>query len=280
MSNLHNLPHLEILPVEKLILHEYHDQQRTPPIIQSIEEDGLLRNPPVVVPLADGTGRYMVLDGANRATALRDMGVPHTIVQTVQGTDPGLELTSWNHVVWGVAPDTLKDWLRSVPGLNLLPSSEENLYRSLLDIHSLAMLHLADGLIYTVHTQEIELVNRVRVLNALVDSYAKNTSMDRTTNYTIEPLQSMYADLSGLVLLPPFRIEDVLYLASQGHLMPTGSTRFTISGRALRINFPLEILKDGQSLEQKSAWLQEWLQDNLSRKRLRYYAEPVFMFDE
>jgi hypothetical protein len=82
------------------------------------------------------------------------------------------------------------------------------------------------------------------------------------------------------VLLPPFRIEDVLYLASKGHLMPTGSTRFTISGRALRINFPLEILNNGQSLEQKSIWLQDWLQDNLSCKRVRYYAEPIFIFDE
>ena len=280
MSDAFSLPHLEILPVEKLILHEYHDHQRTPPIIRSIEEGGVLRNPPIVVPLDDGSGRCMVLDGANRITALRDMGVPHTVAQIVQADDPGLELTPWNHVVWGTIPDTLLDWARTVPDLNLLPSSAENLFRGLLDIRSLAMLQLPDGRIYTVYTKEIELVNRVRVLNALVNCYVKRTSMDRTTNYTIEPLKSLYADLSGLVLLPPFRIEDVLYLVSQGHLMPTGSTRFTISGRALHVNFPLGILNNGQSLEQKNASLQEWLQDSLSRKRVRYYAEPIFMFDE
>ncbi len=192
MSDLHNLPRLEILPVEKLILHEYHDHQRTPPIIQSIEEDGFLRNPPIVVPLDDGSGRYMVLDGANRTTALRDMGVPHTIAQVVQENDPGLELTPWNHVVWGTLPDILLDWARTIPNLNLLPSNEENLFRGLLDIRSLAMLHLADGRIFTVYTQEIELVNRVGMLNALVNCYAERTSMDRTTNYTIEPLQSLY----------------------------------------------------------------------------------------
>jgi hypothetical protein len=271
---------LEILPVEKLILHEYHDYQRTPPIIQSIEEGGMLRNPPIVVPLEDGSERYMVLDGANRITALRDMGVPHTVAQIVQADDPGLELTPWNHVVWGVPPETLVDWARSERGLNLMPSNEENLFRGLLDIRSLAMLHLADGRIYTIYTQEIELVHRVKALNTLVNSYAKRTSMDRTTNYTIGPLQSLYTDLSGLVLLPPYRVEDVLYLASQGHLMPTGSTRFTISGRALHVNIPLGILKNQLSLEQKCAWLQEWLQDSLSRKRVRYYAEPIFMFDE
>jgi hypothetical protein len=280
VSDTRRLPDLTILPVEKLILHEYHDHQRTPPIIRNIEESGVLRNPPIVVPLDDGSGRYMVLDGANRTTALQEMGVPHTIAQIVQVDDPGLELHPWNHVVWGTVPDTLLDWARTIPDLNLLPTNEENLFRGLLDIRSLAMLHLADGRIYTVYTQEIELVNRVRVLNELVNCYARRTSMDRTTNYTIEPLQSLYDDLSGLVLLPPFRIEDVLYLASQGYLMPTGSTRFTISGRALHVNFPLGILNNGQSLKQKNAWLKEWLQDSLSRKRVRYYAEPVYMFDE
>ena len=280
MSDLNRLPHLEILPVEKLILHEYHDHQRTPPIIRSIKEDGMLRNPPIVVPLTDDSGRFMVLDGANRITALRDMGVPHTIVQIVQADDPGLELTPWNHVIWGTMPDILLDWARKVPGLNLLPCNEENLFRGLLDIRSLAILHLADGQIYTVYTQEIELVHRVKALNTLVNCYAKRTSMDRTTNYTIEPLRSLYPDLSGLVLLPPYRVEDVLDLASQGHLMPTGSTRFTIAGRALHVKFPLGILENGQSLEQKRAWLQEWLKDSLSRRRVRYYAEPIFMFDE
>jgi hypothetical protein len=240
----------------------------------------MLHNPPIVLPLEDGSERFMVLDGANRITALRDMGVPHTIVQIVKADDPGLELTPWNHVIWGIMPDVLLDWARAVPGLNLLPCTEENLFRGLLDIRSLAILHLADGQIYTVYTQEIELIHRMKALNKLVNCYAKRANMDRTTNYTIDPLRSLYPDLSGLVLLPPYRLEDVLDLASQGHLMPTGSTRFTIAGRALHVKFPLEILENGQSLEQKRDWLQDWLKDSLLRKRVRYYAEPIFMFDE
>lgn len=280
LSDSRSLPHLEILPLNKLILHEHNDAQRTPPIVRAIQESGMLRNPPIVMPLTDGSDRYMVLDGANRTTALQEMGVPHTIAQIVRADDPGLDLNPWNHVVWGTNPDTLLDWARMVPDLNLLPSNEENLFRGLLDIRSLAMLHLANGRIYTVYTQEIELINRVGVLNELVNCYAHRTNMDRTTNYTISPLQELYADLSGLVLLPPFRIDDVLYLASQGHLMPAGSTRFTISGRALHVNFPLGILNSGQSLDEKKAQLQEWVQDSLSRKRVRYYAEPIYIFDE
>ncbi len=275
-----NLPHLEILPVDQLILHEYHDAQRTPSIIRGIEESGVLRNPPIVVPLDDGSGRYMVLDGANRTTALQQMGIPHIVAQVIQVDDPGLELNPWNHVVWGTHVDTMLDWARSVPNLNLLPSEKGYLFRDLLDIHSLAMLHLADGRIYTAYTETIELKSRVRVLNALVCSYADHTSMDRTTNYTLDALHELYPELSGLVLLPPFRIEDVLCLAGEGQLMPAGSTRFTISGRALHVNFPLGILNNDKPLEYKKLQLKEWLQDSLASKRVRYYAEPTYMFDE
>ncbi len=280
MSDSRSLPHLEILPVDKLILHEYHDEQRTPPIARAIQESGILRNPPIVMPLEDGTDRYMVLDGANRATALQEMGVPHTVAQIVQVDDPGLDLNPWNHVVWGVSPDIFLDWVRRVPDLILLPSAEEHLFRDLLDVHSLALLQLADGRVYTAYAQTLELMTRVKVLNTLVKSYADRTPMDRTTSYKVHPLQELYKDLSGLVLLPPFRVDDVLCLSGEGCLMPAGSTRFTISGRALHVNFPLGILSSDQSLEQKNAQLQDWLQESLSRKRVRYYAEPIFMFDE
>ena len=161
MPDPRSLPHLEILPVDKLILHEHHDAQRTPPIIRGIEESAVLRNPPIVVPFEDDTGRYMVLDGANRTTALQEMGVPHTVAQIVQADDPGLDLNPWNHVVWGVNPDTLLDWTRMVPDLNLLPSADEHLFRDLLDVHSLALLQLADGRVYTAYAPTLELMTRV-----------------------------------------------------------------------------------------------------------------------
>jgi hypothetical protein len=124
------------------------------------------------------------------------------------------------------------------------------------------------------------MIPRVKALNALVKSYADRTFMDRTTSYQVKHLRELYKELSGLVLLPPFGVEDILCLAGEGCLMPAGSTRFTISGRALHVNFPLGILSGNQSLEEKNYQLQEWLQDSLSRKRVRYYAEPIFMFDE
>jgi hypothetical protein len=97
---------------------------------------------------------------------------------------------------------------------------------------------------------------------------------------TLKPLRSLYPELSGLVLLPSFSMKDVLYLGSNGYKLPKGITRFIISGRALHVNIPLGFLFNSQALNEKRAWLRGWMKDRFSQKGVRYYAEPVFLFDE
>ena len=102
-----SLPNLKILPIEILILHEDHDMQRTLPLVEKLRGAGILRNPPIVMPLTDGTERYMVLDGANRVTSLTEMEFPHIVAQVVKADDPHVNLQTWNHIVWGMDPKTL-----------------------------------------------------------------------------------------------------------------------------------------------------------------------------
>src|SRR5579859_1427896 len=80
-------PDLRILPIELLIEHEYNDAQRTGPLAKRLEAEGLLKNPPIVAPLDDDP-RFVVLDGANRTTALNALGYQHCLVQVVKYEDP------------------------------------------------------------------------------------------------------------------------------------------------------------------------------------------------
>ena len=82
-----NLPNLRILPIESVILHEDHDMQRTLPLVEKLRAQGIIRNPPIVMPLHDGTNRFMVLDGANRVTSLRELEFPHIVAQVVEATN-------------------------------------------------------------------------------------------------------------------------------------------------------------------------------------------------
>jgi len=280
VTDIRDLPRLEILPVYKFVLHEHHDSQRTPPIAQNIQQSGVLRNPPIVVALGDGSDQYVVLDGANRTTAVQSLGVPHILAQVVPAEDPGLEISSWNHVIWGISPVELLHVFMDLPNLVLQPTDCENAPRTLMDVHSLAVLCCPDGQAYDLRTPRLMVLQHVEILNAIVDSYKNRAHLDRTQLTEVETLQNLYPEFSGLLILPPFRIEQILHIVGHGGLMPPGSTRFTISPRALHLNYPLEKLASQKSLQEKNAELRQWVSVRLSEKRVRYYAEATYLFDE
>lgn len=277
---IENLPQLAFLPVECLIIHESHDKQRTPPLIERLRASGVFRNPPVVSPLLDDSGRYMVLDGANRTTALQMMGYPHALVQIVQNGDPALKLENWNHVVWGISPAEFLRDIRGLPEISLVDSEEGNPEPDLWGDCGLALIQLPGGKPYSICTSCCELLKRIDQLNAIVDCYKNRAHLDRTYERRIEPLEGIYPDLSGLVVFPQFDVKDVMNLAGEGYLLPAGITRFTVSPRALHLNYPLEELSADRPLEEKNEALQRWIQERIARKGVRYYAEATVLFDE
>jgi hypothetical protein len=275
-----DLPRLEFLPIDSIIFHEHHDEQRTGPLIDRIRESGLFRNPPIVAPLNDNTGRYMVLDGANRIAALREMGFPDVLVQITQPGDAGLELENWNHVIWELDSKELFGGVRDIPGIDLVPGEGEDIQPDLMGDCGLALLQLPSGITFSACTAAEELVRRVALLNAIVDSYRRRATLDRTSFRHIRYLVGKYPNLSGMVVFPNFLIEDVLRLAGSGFLLPSGITRFTVSPRALHINYPLYELAADRPLAEKNAALQDWVQQRLASKGIRYYAEATFLYDE
>src|SRR5262247_3326456 len=112
-----HLPDLRFVAVEALIPHEQHDPLRSAPLVERLRAEGVLRNPPIVTPLADDDDRFVVLDGANRATAAAEASLPHLVVQVVRYEDPGLRLTTWHHALTRVPAAEFEQSLAAVAGL-------------------------------------------------------------------------------------------------------------------------------------------------------------------
>ncbi len=280
MTEICDLPYLEVVPVDRLVLHERHDKQRTPPLVERLLSSGVLRNPPIVVPMDEKRDRFMVLDGANRVSAFRVVQIPHIVAQVVDLDDPGLELNTWNHVVWGASPQTFYRWLRQIPGLYLNPIDPQRAFDDLLDLQTLASVFIPDDRVMALKSAAIDLQSRVKALNAVVDAYKDRVRMDRTTALNLETLKALYPDLSGLVIFPPFEISQVIEMAGKGELFPPGCTRFSISPRVLHINYSLEALRAPKTAAEKNRELQIWLQNRCEQKAIRYYTEATFLFDE
>jgi hypothetical protein len=273
-----SLPHLDILPIESLILHEDHDMQRSAPLIEKLRAAGILRNPPIVMPLMDGTKRYMVLDGANRVTSLEALEFPHIVAQVVGADDPNVNLQTWNHVVWGVPPKSLMGDLKKIKGLNV---TKVDTHQSVdAPKYMPVNVRLPDGKLYLLLEDPADLSNHIHTLHGIVDTYKTRASLDRTSQTLIEPFREIHQDLTALIIFPRFKIRTLLKLAGRKIVLPTGITRFTVSPRALHLNYPLHELSSGKPIEYKREYLKKWIDERVKKKGVRLYSEATFLFDE
>ncbi|RIK30203.1 MAG: hypothetical protein DCC56_07650 [Anaerolineae bacterium] len=277
-SMIPTLPQFDILPIESLILHEDHDTQRSAPLIEKLRAAGILRNPPIVMPLTDGTERYMVLDGANRVTSLRELEFPHIIAQVVKSDDPKVNLQTWNHVVWGMNSKTLMSAFRKLKGVDVVKVET----RKSLDApkYMPVNVRLPDGKLYLLVEEPAELSQHIHTLHKIVNSYKSDASLDRTSQTLIDPFREVHKDLTALVVFPRFKIRTLLKLAGRKIVLPTGITRFTVSPRALHLNYPLHELSSGKPVEYKREYLKRWVDERVMKKGMRLYSEATFLFDE
>lgn len=273
-----SLPNLQILPIHSLILHEDHDMQRSLPLVEKLRSQGIIRNPPIVMPLNDGTDRYMVLDGANRVTSLQEMEFPHAVAQVVGADNPNVNLQTWNHVVWGMSLKTLSASLHKVKSIELV---KIDTHKSLdAPKYKPMQVRFADGRFFILRESPSELAEHIKTLHKIVDTYKTRASLDRTSQTLVDSFKKVYPDLTALFIFPSFKIKTVLKLAGQGIVLPTGITRFTVSPRALHLNYPLHELSSAKSLEYKQDYLNHWIEQRVKKKGVRLYSEATFLFDE
>jgi hypothetical protein len=274
------VPDLRFVAADALVPHEQHDDQRMQPLVARIREQGVLKNPPVVAPLDDAGGRFVVLDGANRCMAARAAGFPHMVVQVVRYEEPFVRLTTWCHALGDYSPDDFEHTLSQVPGLECRREPLLHARALLARREAIACVVFADGHADTLHGGG-DLPARNRLLNAVVDTYRHRKRFFRITSDSLADTRERHPEVTALVVFPHFEPAEVVELATGGARVPAGITRHLIRWRALRLNLPVEQLADGRrGLEEKNRWLEEWLREKLLTRQVRFYEEPTVMFDE
>ena len=145
-------PDLRIVSLEAIREHEYNDDQRTAPLVRRLQAEGLLKNPALVAPLDAAPStvppeqrRYVVLDGANRCTALEQLGYPHVLVQVVPYAPPQVTLSTWHHAVTGLDVDSLARSLYAIDGLDIHLTDALSARADLARREALAYVMLSDG---------------------------------------------------------------------------------------------------------------------------------------
>lgn len=247
--------------------HEHVDDARVARLAKRLENDGLLVNPPLVVANGDD---YVLLDGATRITALRQLGYPYAIVQVTDRDT--LELQTWHHGLRQISETDFKAMLLSIPEIVPIkmdgPNSDE----------CVCCIFLASGEYYQIESAPG--VDLLDALNKLFAAYTNASQITRTLESDITVLRQEYTDLTALIVYPAYQIDQILEIARGGNVVPAGITRFIVPGRVLRLKAELYHLKTEEPLSAKNEWLQGLVLSKLENHQVRYYAEPVYLLDE
>ncbi len=263
-------PVLRIVPVSSLHPHEEHDSQRSEPLKARIRTGTEMINPPLVAPM-DGD-QYVILDGANRVYAFSELGYPHILVQ-VAGYDSGfVELSNWQHVVAAWNEHDFLQHVRQIPEITLAEGDAPD---------TIAHIRFRDNRVVAICAPVSNLSERNAALCRFVAVYQRNARLHRTPLSDPGEIWALFPDAVALVVFPPYHPADIIAAAQQKAYLPPGISRHIVHGRAIRVNYPLDALRDPDtSLDQKNAALLTWLQNKLANRQVRYYAEATYQFDE
>ncbi len=274
------IPVLRVVELERLLLHEEPDLERVKKLRDALQRDGVLRNPPIVAAMPDGTAA--VLDGANRVTALREIALPHIVVQVVEYGRPEIVLSSWSHYVREGGPDSLRDRVVDVPGVrvSLLRDPRDAGVRLARGEGAAAVIDARGGALLSAGADPL---STAEMLARIVALYRGRHRIYRVeSGESGDDLDALAADFGPgtLVVFPTFGKDDILLIAARGGRLPTGITRHIIPGRALRVNTPLDWLADPSGAAVKQARLDASLRQRWLDHEVRHYAESTFLFDE
>ncbi len=274
------LPKLMLIESKELLLHEEADARRSERIRARIASDGIVRHP-LIAARDHGSVSHMLLDGVNRCQALRSLGCTYLPIQEVDLHDRSLGLSTWHHEVEGLVPDQVVEVLSSsmrvvafegtfTPAGDFLPHFEPDWGACIVLPDRRCMAIVVDG-----STQQ-----RVEAIRRMVRRVSPAGAMDRVSYTNIDDLARNYPDFSALVCYREFSKEDVFQMAVRGVLFPSGVTRFSVPKRALSFGFPLSLLRGEASLEERQEMLRRMIVDKIQSRKIRFYQEPTFHFDD
>lgn len=263
-------PDLRIVRTETLHPHEDNDSQRSRPLIDRLASETVVINPPIVAPM--GASQFLVLDGANRFHAFSHLGYPHILVQVAPYESGFVELKTWRHLVCNWNREELLGHLKQLGDIQIHEGQQST---------AIAHILFQDGTVLALMSPIENTHERNAALRQVVSIYQQHAVLQRTALVEPSDIWLLHPTAIAIVEFPHYQPSDIMAAARHNAYLPPGISRHIIQGRALKVNYPLDLLRDETtSLGEKNEHLKLWIQEKLTKRQIRYYAESSYLFDE
>jgi hypothetical protein len=281
MPSIEGVPDLRLVAPERIRFHERPERSRTLRLVERLREERTLRNPPIVARL--DPLHHVLLDGANRVSALAELGYSHVPVQVIDYARPEVQLKGWHHLLLEGAKLDLRARYESLAGANLERTALEDVAGLLALRQVFAVLVDETGAAWALRPgrARVELREWMALIEGVVAAYEGKTRLERIKLADYAELPEVFRTVEHqLVLYPTITKAELLDLVSEGLRIPTGLTRHLIPGRALGLHLPLDFLREAWSDERKAEHFHAVVDELEMRGRIRFYEESVFVMNE
>ncbi|WP_316248667.1 ParB N-terminal domain-containing protein [Staphylococcus aureus] len=235
--------YIDFLEIENLYLHELTEDQRLKKLKYKVIKEEKQRNPIIVTKYNRG---YLVLDGAHRYTALKEIGCQYVMCQVIEKGDYTIEM--WNHQI------SHNDFFKINPKTEILS----------IDMDSIECIIKNQCLKVNINNYEEDSIV-LNMYKSLVSKINNCESFKRVLDREEDPYNKV------IIKYPTLTIDTIKKIVSRGDTIPAGISRVNLKcGRVLSVNIPLEILNDTK--KHKSA--RKSIEMNL-----RKYEDLILMYE-
>ena len=283
MSSLELMPNLQLVPMDRIRFHEQPEEHRTGRLVERIKRDAILRNPPIVADMEDGN--FLLLDGANRVSVFKAIGYTHIPVQVVDYGDPRIQLKGWHHLLVDGQFLELKPLYEKIPGVKL-EKVDYNRVSHMIELRLVYAILVDDqatcwGLFPTNEDDLKDIYTRVNKLDQIVAGYEGQSKLERIKLADFSQLPEVVSSVKHqLCLYPVITKNELLQLAGDNKLIPTGLSRHLIPGRALGLNLELSFIQTLESDVEKEQHFKAHIDQIEIEGKIRFYEESVFIMNE
>lgn len=263
---------LKLLSSGKILLHEECEDNRFSKLIARFNEERVLYNPLIIGKFED---KFILIDGANRFEALRNIGCKSILGQLVDYSSADVTLRSWYHFVSAMKMDDLLNYCNknslsySECGLHEKPESKKQLIVRSSDNRAVCISLSSD------------LEEMLGILSRLNRYYENEFSYSRIDSDTdISNVKKLSNEEGLLFVFPEFSKNDIVAIAGLKQKLPAGISRHMIPNRVLHIKILIDALLTDEYLEKRNEELEKYVQYKIDTKKVRLYREPILIFDE
>lgn len=266
------LEKLDILPVEKLKIHE----QTIDANVRALRET-MLNLGRIVDPLIVDGKHNVVLDGNHRRQVLEDLKCENAICQIVDYSDPEIQVKGW----YLAAPGNSLAKKYSLGGEKVDKDAGMAALGRLEACFMLAEMNGAKEECRIFPSSERSIAGVIADQRALMAKIPIKWANDANGNgdsiLYVEDVRAHLFLRKGFSVFyrRPYSKDEIIREASAGRPLPPKSTRHIIPNRIIRLNFHLGYLNE--SRETAMGMLSETVRRRVKFGSARYYTEPVIV---